>query len=90
MDPVRIDLGVRIVATVQDYRMAGTMMDDLHDAIEATLHIGRPPTEDHPWSYDARFDFVNFQTRPCKANQMAVVAAGDLELTDGGMPGGPF
>ena len=91
MDPVRIDLGLRIVATVHDYRRAGVLMDDLHDAITALLLDSE--TDDQPLA--ARFDFTHFQTRPCKANRMAAfVEASDMEvpgaLVDGPMPGGPF
>lgn len=89
MDPVRIDLGVRIIATVHDYRRAGILMDDLHDAISALLAQGE---EDADQPLGARFDFTHFQTRPCKAMRMEQLAAvNQVELQagyDGPVPEG--
>jgi len=79
MDPVRIDLGMRFVVTVDSYRRAGLFMDDLAEAVQGLLandEVG------------GHFDFTHFQTRPCKANKMAALAAADLEMQDGGVPGG--
>ena len=70
MDPVRIDLGLRVIATVEDYRRAGILMDDLHDAVHAVLH-----NEDAP-NLNARFDFIR------KASAMGQVAAIQM-LPDG-------
>jgi len=81
MDPVRIDLGMRFVVTVGSYRRAGLFMDDLAEAVQS-LFAGSDG------ELDGRFDFTHFQTRPCKANKMAALAAADIEMQDGGVPGG--
>ena len=84
MDPVRIDLGMRFVVTVDSYRRAGLFMDDLAEAVQGLLandEVG------------GHFDFTHFQTRPCKANKMAQLAAmpDDFAIPEtdgGGVPGG--
>jgi hypothetical protein len=82
MDPVRIDLGVRIVATVPDYRRAGVLMDDVHGMLQALLVDGEEGRE-----LNARFDFTHFQTRPCKALTMNRAAMEQFELgADGPEP----
>jgi len=82
MDPVRIDLGMRFVVTVDSYRRAGLFMDDLAEAVQGLFAGSNGELGGH-------FDFTHFQTRPCKANKMAALAAVDLEMQeDGGVPGG--
>jgi hypothetical protein len=74
MEPVRIDLGLRLVVEVPSYRRAGVLMDDLYDAIVAVLNA---PDDAVP----GRFDFTHFNTRPCKAQRMQhFVEAAQLEM----------
>lgn len=65
----RIDLGLRIVIDVPDYRHAGVFMDDVAGAVGALL--GGEEVK-------GRFDFTHFNTRPCKAAVMEHAA--QLEL----------
>lgn len=56
----RADMQMRVVLDVDSYAEAGALMDDIEDAIGGLL-AGRRR---------ARFDFVAFNTHPCKAIDM--------------------
>ena len=61
MEKTRIDLGLRIVIDVDDYRRAGIFMDDVAGAVTALLSGD---------GMKGRFDFTHFNTRPCKTAVM--------------------
>jgi hypothetical protein len=59
------DIQMRLVVKVDRYVEAGQVMDDVRDAMDSIL-AGRK---------GAKFDFIGFQTHPCKEAQMARATA---------------
>lgn len=68
----RVDIGMRLVPDVENYRDVGTLMDDIQDAIAPLLGGHKR----------SRFDFTHFQTRPCKAGKMAHLAQQAVPFED--------
>lgn len=72
---MRVDFSIRIVADANTYTSVGQMMDSLAGVI-ADIVEGR-----------GRFDFVHFQTHPCKASRMEHMAMLAQEVSEPAIPG---
>lgn len=61
---LRVDFSIRVVADAPNYTAVGQMMDSLAGVVTDIVE-GR-----------GRFDFVSFQTQPCKAAELERWSAG--------------
>jgi hypothetical protein len=63
--PMRVDFSIRVVMDASSYSEVGNVMDEIAAKIRAVAIIAEQKL---------RFDFVDFQTRPCKAVRMEQIA----------------
>jgi hypothetical protein len=63
--PMRADFSIRVVMDAQSYSEIGNVMDEIAAKLRAVAIIAEQKL---------RFDFVSFNTHPCKAAQMEQLA----------------
>jgi hypothetical protein len=75
--PMRVDFSIRVVMDAQSYSEVGNVMDEIAAKIRAVSIISEQKL---------RFDFVDFQTRPCKAARMQQLALHNESRADRDVP----